>query len=314
MAWHTVKMDITTPRSDERRLDDLGQAQRERLAYIEFKVYFFGKIGRQDLISRFGIAPAAATRDFSVYKDLAPENIDFDNVSKTYIIRKSFSPIFDHVPERVMTALSQGFGDGINAISGPLMACETPPSLNRLGIEILAPISRAINLRKVVEISYFSGSSGATRRKIIPFAFATDGLRWHVRAYDRKRNVFLDFVISRMDDVCIVEDEVPQAHELSTQDHQWNRIVEIDLLPHPHQKSSELVIRDYEMVGGMLHLKARAAMVGYILQQWHVDCSVDHHISDKAFRLCLKDPLALYGVESAALAPGYGRVMSASEN
>lgn len=285
--------------------DQPGPAQRERLAYIEFRLYFLGKVGRSDITERFGVAPAGATRDFALYKELAPGNIEFDNSSKMYVIREGFVPIFEHVPERVITALSQGFGDGVNPMVGPLIPCEVPVTLNRLKVNILAPITRAIHLGKVVKIHYFSGTSGASKREIVPFALATDGLRWHTRAFDRKNNEFRDFVISRMDEAAVVEGRTPEKHELPPQDIQWSRIVELDLVPHPDRKSHELVKRDYEMDGGVLHLKLRAAMAGYVLQQLHVDCSPDHSIKDEAFRLWLRDPLALYGVESASFAPGY---------
>lgn len=286
-------------------LSDLTQTQRERLSYIEFRLYFLGTIGRQDLRDRFGVAPAAATRDFAEYKKRAPNNINFDNTSKLYVISSDFIPLFEHVPERVLTALTQGFGDGVNPVAGSLVPCEGPPTLNRLKVATLASISRAIFLKKVVRISYFSGSSGASVREIIPFALASDGLRWHTRAFDRKRNKFLDFVLSRMDEATILEQGNLEKHELPDQDIQWNRILELDLVPHPESKSPELVKRDYAMVDGVFRLKIRAAMAGYVLRQWHVDCSSNHQIIDDAFRLWLRDPLALYGVESAVLAPGY---------
>lgn len=44
--------------SPSKRVEDLSLAQRERLAYIDFQLYFFGDIGRPDLIERFGVAPA----------------------------------------------------------------------------------------------------------------------------------------------------------------------------------------------------------------------------------------------------------------
>jgi hypothetical protein len=286
-------------------LSALTQIQRERLSYIEFRLYFLGTVGRQDLMDRFGIAPAAATRDFAEYKKLAPNNIIFDNTSKLYVISSDFVPLFKHVPARVLTALTQGFGDGINPVAGSLLPCEGPPTLNRLDVAIIAPISRAISSKKVVRISYFSGSSGASVREIIPFALASDGLRWHTRAFDRKRNRFLDFVLSRIDEATTLKQGTLEKHELPDQDNQWNRILELDLVPHPDRKAPELVKRDYAMVDGVFRLKIRAAMAGYVLRQWHVDCSSNHHIKDEAFRLWLRDPLALYGVESAPLAPGY---------
>jgi hypothetical protein len=36
------------------------------------------------LIDRFGIASAAATRDFAQYRELCPDNLNLDGSSKTY--------------------------------------------------------------------------------------------------------------------------------------------------------------------------------------------------------------------------------------
>lgn len=286
-------------------MDDLNQAQRERLAYIEFRLYFLGEVRRADLMRRFGVAPAGATRDFSLYKELFPNNIEFDTVSKTYVIREDFKPGFEHVPERVLTALSQGFGDGVNPVAGPLIPCEMPMALNRPQLHVVAPITRAIHLGRAVSLQYYSHTSGFSEREVVPFAIATDGLRWHTRVFDRKSQEFRDFVFSRMDKTAVLSDKAVEKHELSTCDFQWNRIVEIDLVPHPDRTHPEIVERDYGMRDGVLHLELRAAMAGYILRQWHVDCSPDHCLTDKAFRLWLRDPLTLYGVGSAVFAPGY---------
>lgn len=61
---------------DKRHLDDLNQAQRERLAFIEFRLRFLGDVRRPDLYDRFDIAPAVATRDLGLYREIAPDNID----------------------------------------------------------------------------------------------------------------------------------------------------------------------------------------------------------------------------------------------
>lgn len=286
-------------------LEQMSQTLRERLAYIEFRLYFLGEVNRSDLTKRFGVGLAVATRDFTQYKEIAADNIEFDNISKTYVISKDFKPFFEHDSKRVMSALSQGFGEGINSTPGSLIDFEAPMMLGRLKLHILAPITRAINLKKPVKIHYFSGASGASERVIVPFAMASDGLRWHVRAFDRKSNEFRDFVIARMDFSEIDNDSAVKDYESEDNDIQWNRIVELDLVPHPNCKYPDLVKRDFEMHSGVLHVKLRAAMAGYVMRQYHVDCSQNHTIEDLAFRLWLVDPLALYGVTSAIFAPGY---------
>lgn len=89
---------------------DLTQPQRDRLAFIELRVRFLGEIRRQDLVARFGIQTAAASRDLSIYKDLAPGNIDYDAKVKSYVMGTAFSSLFAFPPERVLSWLTQGYG------------------------------------------------------------------------------------------------------------------------------------------------------------------------------------------------------------
>jgi len=286
-------------------LQNLSQAQRERLAYIEFRLYFLGEARRQDLNQRFGVAPAVATRDFAQYRELFPSNISFDGKTKSYVIGNDFSPVFNHVPERVLTALSQGFGDGGSCVGGAMLTCELPLVLSHPSMAILAPITRAIHKQKTVSLQYKSHTSGASEREIVPFALVNDGLRWHTRAFDRKSKEFRDFVITRIETAMVIEDNPVLTQELSSADIQWNRIVELDLVPHPNQKHPEIIEGDYGMTNGVLHIKVRAAIAGYTLRQWLVDCSSKHTLKGNEYRLWLKNHLALYDVASALFAPGY---------
>lgn len=297
----TMQIALTPPLQSEH----ISNSQRDRLAYIEFRLYFLGEIRRQDLISRFGVGPAGATRDFAKYKELFPENISFDSSTKAYVIGKNFSPTYEHVPERVLTALTQGFGDGVNSAGGALLTCEFPMMFNQPTMSVLAPVTRAINLKKAVKLRYYSHSSGATERVIVPFALVNDGLRWHARAFDRKSKDFRDFVFTRMEATSVVEDTAIENYEFSTADIQWNRILELDLIPHPAREHPEIIEHDYGMISGVLHVKVRAAMAGYLLRLWIVDCSPNHNLEGEEYRLCLKDDLLLYGVSSAIFAPGY---------
>lgn len=286
------------------RVESLSHAQRERLAYIDFRLYFMGEIGRPDLAGRFGVAPAGATRDLALYREIAPHNIEFDGSNKIYRIGKTFAPIFEHAPQRVLSALSLGFGDGVNGESQPMLPCESPAVLSSPQMGVLAPICRAIHAKRPVAIRYHSVSSGESERVIVPFALVDTGLRWHVRAFDRKIGEFRDFVVTRIDDPTLLDEET-KANERPDNDIQWTRIVEVELVPHPDQSRPEITVRDFNMVNGALEMKLRAAIAGYMLRRWSVDCSPDHSLRGHEYRLWLKDHLALYGVKNAVLAPGY---------
>ena len=49
----------------------MTQSQRDRLVFLELRLRFVGEFRRQDLVERFGIQAAAATRDIGQYKELA---------------------------------------------------------------------------------------------------------------------------------------------------------------------------------------------------------------------------------------------------
>ncbi|WP_284077398.1 helix-turn-helix transcriptional regulator [Herbaspirillum aquaticum] len=286
------------------RVESLSHAQRERLAYIDFRLYFMGEIGRPDLASRFGVAPAGATRDLALYREIAPHNIEFDGSNKIYRIGKTFSPLFAHATQRVLSALALGFGDGVNVDLQPLLPCESPAALSNPRMDVLAPVCRAIHAKRPVAVRYHSMNSGESERVIVPYALVDTGLRWHVRAFDRKTGEFRDFVITRIEAPTLLDEE-PQANERPDNDIQWTRIVELDLVPHPRLERPEIIKRDYGMADGSIRMRVRAAVAGYMLLRWSVDCSSDHRLKEEQYRLWLSDPLALYGVENAKLAPGY---------
>ncbi|TKC89339.1 WYL domain-containing protein [Trinickia terrae] len=292
------------------RVECLSHAQRERLAYIDFRLYFLGEIGRPDLTSRFGVAPAGATRDLALYREVAPKNIEFDGSNKIYRIGKEFAPLFEHGSQRVLSALALGFGDGVNGESRSMLPCESPAALGGPRMDVLAPICRAIHAKRPVAIRYHSMSNGESERVIVPFALVDTGLRWHVRAFDRKSGEFRDFAVTRIEAPTLV-DENPKANERPDSDIQWTRIVELELVPHPRLARPEIIRMDYGMTDDSIRMRVRAAVAGYMLLRWSVDASPDHSLKEEQYRLWLSDPLALYGVENAKLAPGYQPPVSA---
>jgi hypothetical protein len=287
------------------QLAELTQPQRDRLAFIELRVRFVGEIRRQDLVARFGIQSAAATRDLALYKELSPGNIDYDPKGKAYVLGPDFRPIFDSPPDRVLSWLTQGFGDGEPVRFKVWITSDTPSRLTQPNLDVLASVTRAIYQGCPLRVEYYSISSGCIEREVVPFALIDNGLRWHVRAFDRKSQEFRDFVITRIKNPVVLKGQPVAPHEMSDQDIQWTRIVELELVPHPDQPRPEITEMDYGMVRGSLRMKLRAATAGYILRQWSVDCSPDHSLRGHEHRLWLKDHLALYGVKNAVLAPGY---------
>lgn len=285
-------------------LESLTLAQRERLAHIDFVLMFKGEARRTDLVERFNIAPSVATQDFARYKEIAPQNVVYDEKRKQHLKAASFISLFDFDVIRTLATLSQGFGDGFSGQLKPPLACEAPYHLNKPSLSIVAKVTEAIHKGKALSITYVSLSSGETTREIVPHTLVDNGLRWHVRGFDRKHNEFRDFVLTRIKAAVVLEDSTLLETELETQDRQWNRFVELELVPHPRIEHSEAIELDYGMKGGVLKVEIRAATAGYLLRQWNVDCSSNATLKDGGAQLYLKNRATLYGVKNIMLAPG----------
>jgi predicted DNA-binding transcriptional regulator YafY len=158
--------------------------------------------------------------------------------------------------------------------------------------------------RRALKVSYLSLSSGLSARELVPVALADNGLRWHVRAFDRSNTRFGDFVLTRIAKAKEIEGPVEDAECLAA-DEQWSRVVELEVVPHPGVRFAPSVEADYAMEGGVLRLHSRAALAGYTLRRWSIDCSPDHSLDPASHHLWLRNTQALTGVESATLAPGY---------
>jgi len=281
-----------------------SHAQQQRLAFIDFCLQYFGQMARADLIQHFSTGLASGTRDFSLYKELVPDNLILKHQTKLYYRSEKFVPLFQHDPQTILTSLCRGFGDGFASKFKPSDTCFDAIRLIQPDSNTIATLMRAIQARQAIKCEYVSLSSGTTERELVPHAIVNNGHRWHVRAFDRKSNSFRDFVCTRF--ISLNEILAPTVkHELAENDQAWSTILSIVLIPHPKLSQPLAIELDYNMSNGELALEVRAALVGYLLQQWQVDCSKDYQLDEKQFPLALKNSEALKNCSNALLAPGF---------
>lgn len=284
-------------------MPEFSQSQLLRLKYIDFCLMFFGKSNRKALMDRFSISSAASTRDLSLYKEQYSKNITYDKASKEYRVTKDFKPAYSHDALESLKIIANDIGvDGTKELE---IICESPTQINNPDLNILSKITQAIYQKKPIELNYCSLSSGSTKRIFVPHALVNNGLRWHIRGYDRKRKGFRDFVINRIQKAQLLLSDTIHQEETKDHDIQWNRIVEMEIIPHPNIKHKEVIEHEFEMKNGVLKVNARAAVVGYFLRRWNIDCSPDHQGSSTNYHLWLKNNLSLYGVSNLKLAPLY---------
>ena len=286
-------------------MNEFSFAQKQRLAYIDFKLYFTGMVTRSEIVKHFELGLAAATRDLKIYKEKAPDNIAYDNVEKKYFITNQFKPLFKHDARRTLIKLANNISDGFDGIGSSSFPIETPSPLNVPDIDIIAKLSQAIINQKPINVIYTSLTSGSGSRELVPHSIVDNGLRWHIRAFDRKTKSFRDFVLTRITKVTI-KAQTPAPEEDKFEDHQWMRMVPLQIIPHPKNVEHPTAIKlDFGMENGVLEISVRAAMAGYLLRRWNVDCSENGALSGPEYQLFLRNTQTLYGAENLAIAPGY---------
>jgi len=286
-------------------LEELSAAQHARLVHLEMNLRFIGGFSRQVLADEQGMHGNAITRDVKIYRTIAGDNLSYDVTAKHYRITDQFSPIFDVEPARALSWLTSRLGKGDGMPSAIGVPSSAPLQLSQPATDTIAAISRAISGQHPVHIEYESLRE-KSERVISPYALVNNGLRWHVRAFDRKAQEFRDFVLTRILSPKVMTKSEFEKHEQSHFDSAWMNSVELHLIPHPDRPRPEVTRLDYGMGSGPMTVTLRWAEVGYTLRQWNVDCSKDHSMVGWEFRLWLANHEVLDSIPNALLAPGFG--------
>lgn len=288
----------------ENETNDTTRRRQERLTYIDFCANYLGEIGRSDLMKRFDISDGSASKDIARYNENAKHKLSYDFKSKKHKAGFLFKPQYEFTASQVLKALSTGFGDTLVQMPEPFIHSITAIELNKPGPKYIAQVSRGIHQKNIVKITYHSLSSGETVREIAPFVLINSGLRWHIRAYDRKSNEFRDFVLARISSAKMLKESIPED-ELFKNDDSWMKKINLEIVPHPLNINEKKAIElDYGMKKGVLKLELRQSLAGYILRNWNVDCSVDHRLKGPHYQLWLKNAGAISDLKKMIMAPG----------
>jgi hypothetical protein len=268
--------------------DEVGELRwgvRKRLEFLEFQLFWAGRMRRGDLAERFGMSAQQASADIARYQELAPDNMALDPTTKAYVRGPKFHPRF--VGEGADRYLLQ-----LVAIASGWMEQEetwfsaTPPvevvSLKRRPTDPghLLAILDAIRERQEISITYHSmvGTSEAWRT-IAPHAMAYSAGRWYVRAWSREHNDFRDYNLNR---IRAVRDPQPCAVD-HTLDYEWTHKIDLILAPNPGlaPERQAAVESEYEMVDGKLTIPVRLSLSFYLMSEHNLDVDPDKLWAEK---------------------------------
>ncbi len=259
------------PESDRR----MRWSVETRLEFIEFRLYWEGALNRADIIDRFGVSVPQASNDLSKYQELAPCNIIYDRSGKRYLAAPDFAPVFQPPDaDRYLNQL-RSIGDGVLAPRDTWLAFipdfeAMPLPRRRVDSAILRSLLLAVRAQRAIEIHYQSLTRPDARwRWITPHAFASDGMRWHVRAFCHIDRTFKDFLLPRF--FATRGDGDPGANPAI--DTVWRDTANVTLVPHPQLTEGQrrAVALDFGMEGESLTVPVRLALLYYFLKRLNLD-------------------------------------------
>jgi hypothetical protein len=250
---------------------------RQRLALLEATVMWEGRVTTGSLIQLFGISRGQASKDFSLYHQLAEGNLLYDRNLKAYFPSDHFVPFFMRgTAEEYLRLIEAGSCLGQSVVlpiipTGVGVELLYPPE-RKLDFQVLRVIHQAIRERRQIKVHYQSLSSEPRWLILEPHTLVFNGFRWHIRAFSHEHNDYRDFVLARF--ISLPEFADSATHFVEN-DANWNLLETLVIAPHPELSPEQqaVVADDFGMTDGKLHLPVRRAMRLYVLRMLHLDQS-----------------------------------------
>lgn len=260
--------------------DRLPYLEQEILRFIDVRLQLLGAVRRLDVMNRFGLPSASATRYLGIYVDERPNNVEY--LSKRYVRKAGFEPLFPNIltSDEAFNWLidKQGPGGGAAQLSA---IRESQPIV--VTLEVLATIARSAAQRRFSEIKYSTPHehwSGLIQPHSFADVLGCRLFRAHVPVEKCFRTFVLDYVEQAED-----RGSAPASAPQSEEDEEWLRVTRIRLVPHPKNVADP---------GALLRVVAPkrthwdAEVPSGIAKQWlermGVDTTEDHSLQGSHYR------------------------------
>lgn len=284
-------------------MDKIDPLQEDRFRFIDFLLLFKGGFTRAELVERFSIGEATASRSIASFLEVYPQAVEYLGPRKGYAALKGFSPRFEHRAENgllyVMSGkITQAFE--VKSYGAPIYSLQ-----KALEVKPVAAITRAIVNQREASIQYVSTTSGAKSRSVAPHAIFYAGGSWYFRAFDQNSHEFRTFKFSRLP-VAVEMGKVESQKWLGGRDDAWNRMRIVQLVPHPKNPLPDALWQDLGVKDSETkELTVSEACLGFVLTDLRVDCSKGSRLNCHQYPLALKNLDELKEIDSLIFAPGF---------
>lgn len=253
----------------------LNWGVERRYEFIEFRLFWQGRINRGDLMDAFGVSTQQASLDLNAYIDQANRNLVYDKSLRTYLRGKHFKPKYLKPDAEEYFAQLRAVDQGLVSAKQSWISVfpgfeATPTPARGVSPETLRDVLAAIREPAALQVTYQSISRAEpSARWIEPHALAFDGFRWHARAFCQNDQIFKDFLLSR---IVEVGGQGPITSDPGADD-AWHTEVMLEIGPHPDLSDNQrrAIEMDYGMEGGQAQIAVRRALLFYALKRLGLD-------------------------------------------
>lgn len=255
--------------------EELKYDIRQRLAMLEAAVLWDGRVTTTVLSHLFGIARGQASRDFTFYQQLAPNNLVYDRYQKAYLPTDTFSPLFmQGTAEEYLQLARVGHTLGQSIVLPIVPTAQgveilSPPT-RKLDLNVLRLVHQAIRTQRQIQVYYQSMTKDGRDILLEPHSLVFNGFRWHVRAFSHEHHQFRDFVLARFASKPVLLDTCKHCIE---DDVDWQQFDILVIAPNPNLTPAKqsVIAEDYGMEEEILRLRVRRALVLYYKRMLHLD-------------------------------------------
>lgn len=253
----------------------LNWGVERRYEFIEFRLFWQGRINRGDLMDAFGVSTQQASLDLNAYIDQANRNLVYDKSLRTYLRGKHFKPKYLKPDAEEYFAQLRAVDQGLVSAKQSWISVfpgfeATPTPARGVSPETLRDVLAAIREPAALQVTYQSMSRAEpSARWIEPHALAFDGFRWHARAFCQNDQIFKDFLLSR---IVEVGGQGPVTSDPGADD-AWQTEAVLEIGPHPDLSDNQrrAIEMDYGMEGGHAQIAVRRALLFYALKRLGLD-------------------------------------------
>jgi len=279
--------------------------QDSRFSIIDMYLHYWGRLRRQDLQNHWAVGSVTASRILKTYNVSYPANMLYSVSHRAYIWSESFRA--EQLPPAEVALDVLANGRASQPVSTRRYGPEEALFRSPLAPKLVGAVTRAMVGTRAVNVSYVSGTSGASNKTLFPHAILESGGAWYFRAFDWDKQDFRTFRFNRI--VSLLNEHLPSdcgTMADASMDLEWHTPVVLTLAPHSRHPRPQALQLDLGLQNRPVkNIISNSVTAPFLLTDLRVDCSESASLDPFEYPLQLMNRSEVKQIQGMVLAPGF---------